>query len=455
MPMTANGTPIPYGVQIDEIDSKRRQAGILEALSHAPARNYGTARSVVSPLAEFSKLISGYSSKKKEKEARKMMEKLTTQQKNDLVQGIQQFQQTAQGSSNPSSALAPNPDGSPQMVNTPGNMQQAIADAMANQHPGVQAYGQNAQDHLNKQMMQAQKGQLTPRDLAKHATSASVLASGGNPAMFDAKAPELQAFTPGSAIINKDTGKVADLNTGMQVRTLPDGSRIQGNDKVGWKAMGGGGTTINNTINGPAPTVSESAFRKESGKLSAQEIHQQRMDRPKRVASIQAIDNALALAKQGIFAGTWANTGMTLNKASRAIFGSDAAKAARTEQFTSEVGRNVIGNMELLGGSDTVEEMKYMKQIEGGEISMEPEAIIAMLESARNKLMLGLQYGDSVVQQAKADGHESFDLPNSKGRAYNERPGEPGFVDVGQTRKKKVTLDELMAEAAERAKKGQ
>ena len=97
-----------------------------------------------------------------------------------------------------------------------------------------------------------------------------------------------------------------------------------------------------------------------------------------------SVRNAMAMLDKGIYTGTYAETSKMLAKG---IPGMDKEKAANTEQFISHIGNVVIPMMKDLGGSDTVEELNYMKQLVAGNISMEPQAIKNVLAATERKII--------------------------------------------------------------------
>lgn len=139
---------------------------------------------------------------------------------------------------------------------------------------------------------------------------------------------------------------------------------------------------INNVMPGEA---AEAAGRKEG-----MEIGEQAAMIENKYSAIDSVREAKDMLKQGIYSGYWGEMGKTIAKASLGAVG-DRQKAARTEQFMSYVGNTVVPRLKEFGGNDSNEEMRYLQRIMGGDITMEPEAIAAILESAERKIARGIE----------------------------------------------------------------
>ena len=96
-----------------------------------------------------------------------------------------------------------------------------------------------------------------------------------------------------------------------------------------------------------------------------------------------AIANASSILDKGIYSGAW---GPTQKEIAKRFPGSDKTTASNTEEFLSYVGNVVIPMMKDLGGSDTVEELNYMKSLVAGDITMEKSAIRNVLAATRKKI---------------------------------------------------------------------
>lgn len=96
-----------------------------------------------------------------------------------------------------------------------------------------------------------------------------------------------------------------------------------------------------------------------------------------------AIYNASKILDKGIYSGAW---GPTQKEIAKRFPGADKSTASNTEEFLSYVGNVVIPMMKDLGGSDTVEELNYMKSLVAGDISMEKSAIRNILAATNKKI---------------------------------------------------------------------
>lgn len=148
--------------------------------------------------------------------------------------------------------------------------------------------------------------------------------------------------------------------------------------------MNKSGQSIN--INNVMPNA---AAEKAAGK-EGYDIGEQAAMIENKYSAIDSVREAKDMLKQGIYTGYWADVGKTLAKASMGAVG-DRQKAARTEQFMSYIGNTVVPRLKEFGGNDSNEEMRYLQKIMGGDITMEPEAISAILESAERKISRGIE----------------------------------------------------------------
>lgn len=134
--------------------------------------------------------------------------------------------------------------------------------------------------------------------------------------------------------------------------------------------------------------------------------------------AITAIEKAIGkggLLDKGIYTGSYAD----LQTATSKLFGkagfSDKKKAARTEEFTAYLGSIVLPMMQMLGGSDTVEELRYMKSVVAGDVNLEEKTIRNVLTSFKKKM------------QDRVGAHEAF--VKSAEETYQHVP--PGIRLIG------------------------
>jgi len=72
-------------------------------------------------------------------------------------------------------------------------------------------------------------------------------------------------------------------------------------------------------------------------------------------------------------------------------FAGDRQKVVQTEKFLNEVRTTVIPLLAEFGGNDSNEELKFLQGIVGGDQTLEPESIDAILKSAQAKIKRGIK----------------------------------------------------------------
>lgn len=154
-------------------------------------------------------------------------------------------------------------------------------------------------------------------------------------------------------------------------------------------------------------------------------------------SALDSIKEAKTVLSQGINAGIYGPTKQFITKATGGLIGSPE-KVVNTEQFLSYIGNTVIPRLQEFGGNDSVEELKYLQNVMGGNQTLEPESTKRILESAERKIKLGIE---RLERQTKSAGTKEG-LPLDKGptRAAEETtaptvkrrkyiPGQ-GFVEA-------------------------
>jgi len=190
-----------YNYETESSDIARRQkvadamlSGSLSPI--AMPQQTGPVASKVSPLTILAKMLeakfAGDSSAALKKEKSELAERYQA----DLSGGMRDYQKTAMGYEAPSFPG----EGAP-MESVPGDKQKAILDAIASNHPVLQAFGM-------KQMEELGKGNLTAKDLSALATPASVLANPNAPNTWTPQR-KLTGQTPGQVMID-EAGNVAE-----------------------------------------------------------------------------------------------------------------------------------------------------------------------------------------------------------------------------------------------------
>lgn len=104
--------------------------------------------------------------------------------------------------------------------------------------------------------------------------------------------------------------------------------------------------------------------------------------------AVDSVRDAKKLINDGIYAGYYGEMKKTLAKANPLA---DKTKAANTERFISHIGNVVIPRLKEFGGNDSNEEMKYLQRVMAGDITMEPEALMKILDDAEKKIQQGIE----------------------------------------------------------------
>lgn len=107
-------------------------------------------------------------------------------------------------------------------------------------------------------------------------------------------------------------------------------------------------------------------------------------------SAITSLKSARALLDKGIYAGPYAPLAQGAAKYSGGLIG-DRKKVINTETFLSEIGNTVIPRLQEFGGNDSVEELKYLRDVQGGRIDLEPETLRNILNAAEKKISEGIE----------------------------------------------------------------
>jgi len=257
-------------------------------------------------------------------------------------------------------------------------------------------------------------------DLAKYATPASIIGSNGNSNQFAAKDP-LKAIQPGSLLMDEQgqlrtptaqpnaNAELININGNLMHKT-PTGL-----DPV-LKAP-----NITTTVNNMTPP-GESEFEKTLGRREATRLSDDLQQRPGKLEGMQAAQDSLKLLDQGIHTGIFADISKNLEKGYGAVSKMEPEKAARTEQFIANVGNLVIPRLKDFGGSDTVEEMKYLQQVMGGNVKLEASSLRNILNSVEKKLRARVHETDKTIEAYKSRGKT---LPTIDAQIQQPVPSQP------------------------------
>jgi hypothetical protein len=142
---------------------------------------------------------------------------------------------------------------------------------------------------------------------------------------------------------------------------------------------------------GKGTTVSVGGISVDTGKASetaGKLIGAELVDVKGKESALDSIANARDLLKQGIYAGAF---GPEKKFIAKYIGVGDPEKVARTEQFVSDIGEIVIPRLKDFGGQDSNQELKYLTDVMGGNIRLEPTSLARILESADRKIKRGIE----------------------------------------------------------------
>ena len=179
---------------------------------------------------------------------------------------------------------------------------------------------------------------------------------------------------------------------------------------------------------GPTTVMAEGAADR-AGKKIGDIVGEQTATIEGQYSALDAVRGARKQLEQGIYSGYWANAGMAAAKATSGAIG-DRDKAARTEKFKSYIGNTVIPRLKEFGGNDSVEELRMLERVMGGDITLEPEALSEIMASIETKQMRGIermQRQQQAIESGKVPGTD----PGTD-RARKEQEGQTGVSRSGK-----------------------
>jgi hypothetical protein len=98
-----------------------------------------------------------------------------------------------------------------------------------------------------------------------------------------------------------------------------------------------------------------------------------------------AVNDALDLLGKGIYSGGYAPAEEAIAKYGMGILG-NKKRLVNTQEFKAQLANVVIPRLKEFGGSDTVEELKYLQAASGANTDTEPEALQRILQSLQKKM---------------------------------------------------------------------
>jgi hypothetical protein len=153
---------------------------------------------------------------------------------------------------------------------------------------------------------------------------------------------------------------------------------------------------VSTTVNVPK---GESAFDKTFGEKEAGRLSEALENRPMLIEGVAAAQKGTQLLDQGIYTGAFGDIETGLAKVGAEIGMVDPAKASRTEIFKSYIADIVIPRLKDFGGSDTVEELKYLQDANAGRITAEEQTLRNVLRSVEEKMSRKLSAVDEVAKR--------------------------------------------------------
>jgi len=179
-------------------------------------------------------------------------------------------------------------------------------------------------------------------------------------------------------------------------------------EKTG-KAKGTGNVTIG-TISTGVP-IDPKKTAEAAGTIVGKEIAQIEG----KYSALDNIAEAVDRLDKGIFSGTYGPALMAAAKATS----TNNPKVIRTEEFLSYVGEVVIPRLQEFGGNDSVEELKYLQRVLGGEQRLESESLRRILLNAERKIRRGIE---RLQRQEKSAG-AGAPAPLDRGPSRERTPG--------------------------------
>jgi hypothetical protein len=160
-----------------------------------------------------------------------------------------------------------------------------------------------------------------------------------------------------------------------------------------------------------------------AGEAGAKKLGEELIDVKNKQSALDSIADAKAILKQGIYAGAYSDfqkgAAKYLNLGSR-------DKVARTEEFVAYIGETVVPRLKEFGGNDSEKELKYLNDIMGGDIKMEPAALSRILDRAERNIKRGMDRLRAQAEGGEAKKPMSTLVP--RGVDNTGRPSEPAMT---------------------------
>ena len=160
-----------------------------------------------------------------------------------------------------------------------------------------------------------------------------------------------------------------------------------------------------------------------AGEAAGKKIGEELVDVKNKQSALDSIADAKAILKQGIYAGAYGPAGKIVAKYT-GIGSKD--KVARTEEFVSYIGNVVIPRLKEFGGNDSEQELKYLNNVMGGNLEMEPAALSRILDRAEKNIQRGIDRLRKQAETGETKKPLTSLIPRNNENA--ERPSEPAMT---------------------------
>lgn len=137
-------------------------------------------------------------------------------------------------------------------------------------------------------------------------------------------------------------------------------------------------------------------------------------------SALEAIQGAKKIFDKGIYSGKYGPTMENIAGYTEGVVGSKE-RLANTEEFRAYLGDVVIPGLKDFGGSDTVEELKYLQAVYAGDTSAQPQALKSMLNRAEKKISSKIKR----IQEQQAAIEKGKPLPTGPSMSQNIRVWNP------------------------------
>jgi hypothetical protein len=380
---------------------KLKMAEAMQAGALAPMEMPQQAGAKASWLQPLAKIAQAYVASKNMKSAQEEQGMLGRRYQTDGRAGLERLLEGISAQPGPTPAITGN---NPSAYQAPGMQtpqdvamikRKAILEAMGSNHPLLQQVGAS-------QLKGLTENQLTAKDLLPHAAPSSIpemIRSG--PAGF--KPAKGKPIEVGGTLVDPESLEAMVVKGPGPKRIEFKGDLYEENVSTGqWKKLDNA-PKVSTTVHNNMPKL-ESEFDKALGKGEGERFVKALEARPMQLEGLDAVSRGKELLKEGIHTGILGNVRKDIDKVSGLVAKTDPAKAARTEEFIARMGDVVIPRLKDFGGSDTVEELKYLQSVNAGEITLEAGALGRVLDSVDRKMRARVASTDFTADKLRKSG---------------------------------------------------